>query len=215
MRHIGTLIAALIIAPLAWILIAFGQDRSAQAFDHAEAGAVRTGDFVRPLLFLLAAGILLGLIATLRFSPLGAVVAGALYTASYLLLLVAPNTVLDATGYQFTMAGRQADLSMPLRTGTSLLVGAALLLSMASVKRWRRWPRPDEDTALATSDDSTWLAPARERPFGLDSPDLRGDRTDSEPAFASSAARSGRPAPGGPDAQWVAALRGGRDTARW
>jgi hypothetical protein len=31
MRHVGTLIAAIISAPLAWILLAYGQDRSVQA----------------------------------------------------------------------------------------------------------------------------------------------------------------------------------------
>ena len=58
MRHVGTLFAAIVIAPLAWILLAFGQERSAGAFADAQSsGAFHGGDFLRPLLFLAAAGI--------------------------------------------------------------------------------------------------------------------------------------------------------------
>src|SRR5215475_9993128 len=96
MRHVRTLIAAVVITPLAWILMAFGQDHSAQAFANgANGGSLHGGDFFRPVLFLAAAGLILGLIATLRISPLGAVLAGFVYTVSYLALLVAPARVLD------------------------------------------------------------------------------------------------------------------------
>lgn len=143
MRHIATLIAALVIAPSAWILIAFGQDRSAHAFSNAgSSGALHTADFVRPLLFLAAAGILLGLIGTLRFSPLGAIVAGAGYATSYVALLIAPGRLLDLVTHNLSVAGQRGDLSTPIRTGTTLLVGAMLLVAVFSAGRWRRWPRP-------------------------------------------------------------------------
>src|SRR6266480_4655513 len=121
MRHVGTLIAASIIAPLAWVLIAFGQDRSAAAFLNAQSNGstLHGSDFVRPLQFLVAAGLVLGLIAILRFSPLGALVSGLGYVSSYALL----------------------GLATPIRTGSALLVGALLLVGTASVGRWRRWPR--------------------------------------------------------------------------
>ncbi len=168
MRHTATLIAAIVIAPLAWILIAFGEDRSAQAFANAASnGGFHTGDFVRPLLFLGAAGILLGLIATLRVSPLGAAFAGAVYTASYVLLLVTPKRVVNLLPHHLSVAGRQADLSTPLRTGTALLLGAAMLVAVVSAARWRRWPARAEAAAvppsvdpLATSDNA--------RPVGVD-----------------------------------------------
>jgi hypothetical protein len=71
MRHIGTVIAAVIVGPLAWILLAMGQDRSAQEFANArDSSAVDTNYIIRPMLLLAAAGILLGLIAVLRLSPL-------------------------------------------------------------------------------------------------------------------------------------------------
>jgi hypothetical protein len=148
MRHIATLIAAAIIAPVAWVLLAFGQDRSVQIIatgDHA--GYLHGSAFARPALVLAAAGILLGLIATLRFSPLGAVVAGAFYAGSYLLLMAAPGTVLRLFRHNLSIAGKQADASTPLRTGTTLLLGGLLLVAVVSVGRWRRWPRTAESTS--------------------------------------------------------------------
>jgi hypothetical protein len=161
MRHVWTLIAALVIGPLAWILMAFGQDRSAQAFANAaDSGSLHTADFIQPLLLLAGAGVVLGLIATLRFSPLGAVVAGVAYTATYATLLIAPHRLLDLLAHHVSVAGHRADLSTPIRTGTALLVGAMLLVATASVDRWRRRPRPTETTSDPTSE--------QDRPLGVD-----------------------------------------------
>jgi hypothetical protein len=154
------MIAAIIIAPLAWLLLAFGQDASLQAFaDHHDDGALNTNDFLRPLLLLAAAGLFLGLIATLRFSPLGAVLTGVVYVGSYVLLLLAPQRVLDALSKDVSIAGLQANAATPLRTGTTVLVGAMLLVALISIGRWRRWPDRDgfDDTTR------TW-----DRPFGDD-----------------------------------------------
>ncbi len=142
-RHFGTLIAAIIFAPLAWILLAFGEDRTAMAFANAHAdGALHSGDFLRPLQYLTAAGLLLGLLATLRFSPLGTVVAGLLYASSYIGLLLAPRSVVHLFTHNVSVGGHQADLTLPIRTGTAMVLGALMLLGAASLGRWRRWPRP-------------------------------------------------------------------------
>jgi hypothetical protein len=148
MRHLATLIAAAVIAPAAWLLIAFGQTDSGTTIAKAQvSGAWRAGDLIAPLLLLAGAGILLGLIGTLRFSPLGAVLTGSVYAASYVALLFAGKAVSSLLGYTFTIAGHKADLRTPVVTGTSLLLGALLLVSVASVKRWRRWPVPVTETA--------------------------------------------------------------------
>jgi hypothetical protein len=155
MRHVGTLIAAIAIGPLVWIMLAFGQERSAQAVTNAQSGGVvQTGEFIRPLLLLAAAGIFLGLIGTLRFSPLGAVLTGILYAASYVGLLVDPKRLLGLFNHNLTVAGRHADPTTPIRTGTTLLLGALLLVSVVSVGRWRRWPLPavDEPTPVPQRD---------------------------------------------------------------
>jgi hypothetical protein len=50
-QHLGTLIVAIVVGPLAWVMLAFGQDRSAEAFANASvSGAFNTEVFVRPLL---------------------------------------------------------------------------------------------------------------------------------------------------------------------
>jgi hypothetical protein len=144
MRHVGTLIAA--IGPLVWIMLAFGQERSAWVVTNAQSsGVVQAGDFIQPLLLLAAAGLLLGLIGTLRFSPLGAVLTGMLYAASYVGLLVDPKRLLGLFTHDLAVAGRHADPTTPIRTGTTLLLGALLLVSVVSVGRWRRWPLPAVD----------------------------------------------------------------------
>jgi hypothetical protein len=148
MRHAGTLIAAIVIGPLVWIMLAFGQERSAQAVSTAQSsGVVQTGAFIRPLLLLVAAGLLLGLIGTLRFSPLGAVVTGIVYAASYVGLLVDPKRLLGLFNHHLNVVGRHADPTTPIRTGTTLLLGALLLVSVVSVGRWRRSPLPADESS--------------------------------------------------------------------
>jgi hypothetical protein len=182
MRHLGTLIAAIVIAPAAWLLIAFGEAESITAFAKAQdSGAWPAGDFIAPLLFLAGAGLLLGLIGTLRFSPLGAVVTGLLYVGSFVAVLFAGKTVNDLLNYTITIAGRKADLRVPVGTGTSLLLGALLLVSVASLKRWRRWPGAYAEPSAESLDDGTtedtkpfWPTPSPVRTsvgsFGSDEP---------------------------------------------
>jgi hypothetical protein len=197
MRHLGTLIAAVVIAPLAWILIAFGQDRSATAFANAHSGALHGGDFVRPLQYLAAAGLLLGLIATLRFSPLGALVAGAGYLSSYALLVVAPDQLLRFFSHDLSVVGHRADLATPVRTGTTLLVGALLVVAAASIGRWRRWPRPAADRFDTD--------PAVDRPVGADGLGLLPPGRGGEPEFAVRYGTGPEPAmSGGPRSRFTA-----------
>jgi hypothetical protein len=162
MRHLSTLIAALVVAPLSWILLAFGQDRSAQAFANQQhTGAFDTGDFVRPVVCLAGAGLLLGLLATLRISPLGAVLTGAGYAASYLALLSDPDGVLDLFPEKISLAGHATDPTTPLRTGTAMLLGALMLVATISVGRWRRRPTADQPDEQAVD----W---EQDRPTGID-----------------------------------------------
>lgn len=167
MRHVWTLIAAVVIAPLAWVLLAYGQDRSLQAFVNGEAAsAFRGGDFIRPVLCLAAAGLLLGLVGTLRLSPAGAVLTGLLYTASYAALLADPDAVLNLLPGTISVAGREADLATPLRTGSAMVLGAALLLAVASAGRWRRAAVREQDAELASV--AAPLSLPSDRPLGAD-----------------------------------------------
>jgi hypothetical protein len=148
MRHLGSLIAGIVAAPLGWLLLAFGQVSSGKAFANvASTGTYHTKDFIRPLIFLAVAGIVIGLIATLRISPVGPLVAGVPYAGSYVALLIAPKRTYEAFNYNIKVFHETADLTLPLTTGAGLAIGAALLVAVVSVGRWRRpAPPPFEET---------------------------------------------------------------------
>ncbi|MEV4756896.1 hypothetical protein AB0J86_17530 [Micromonospora sp. NPDC049559] len=177
MRHIGTVIAAAVVGPAVWILLAIGQPRSAAAFQAARDGGIAVDDVVRPLLLLVAGGLVLGLLAMLRFSPLGAVLVGAGYLASYLGPVFSPG-LLDLVDRKPSLAGHQIDLAAPVRSGTTLVLGALLLVGVVSAQRWRRWPRPVPEEPAAIEPDE--IIPAElpaDRPLGADGLDLpRRDR---------------------------------------
>lgn len=201
MRHIATLIAAAIIAPLTWVLLAFGEDRSLQVITAGDkTGVLHGSDFVRPVLVLAAAGALLGLIATLRFSPLGAFAAGTLFAASYLLLLAAPGSVLNLFRHTISIGGWHADASTPLRTGTALLLGGVLMIAVFSVARWRRWPQ----AGRASTND--WLSVDTSRSgegSSLGYEPVLGTEPETAARYTSS------PRSTGSDSSWVASLRSG------
>jgi hypothetical protein len=189
MRHLVTLLAAIIIAPLAWILIALGQDRSVAAFAASSGGTLHGGDFARPLQVLAAAGLLLGIIGTLRFSPLGAFVSGVGYVSSYALLLVAPNQVVQLFSHTISVAGHRADLATPMRNGTVLFAGALLVVGAASVGRWRRGSRP--------ADEAAGTVVPHDRPLGADGLGLLSPNHGIEPEFAARYGTGPGPAAGG------------------
>ncbi|WP_432830016.1 hypothetical protein [Dactylosporangium sp. CA-092794] len=158
MRHLRSLLAAIVVAPSAWVLLALGQSGATGAFPAG--GQLHAGDFLRPMLLLGAAGLLLGLVGTLRVSPLGAMVMGIVYTLSYTTLLVAPSKVVSLFSHQLSLFGQQVDLAAPIRSGTTMVLGVLLLVATASTQRWRHWPRPADEPADAMLD--------LDRPLGTD-----------------------------------------------
>jgi hypothetical protein len=212
MRHIKSLIAALIVGPLVWILLAAGQGRSLRVFADASGGAIDTNALLKPLAVLAAAGLLLGLIATVRISPLGSVLTGLVYAASYVGLLVSPAGLLGLFSHKLTAAGYQIDLLTPVRTGTTLLLGSLLLVGVVSIQRWRRWPRPDADESpIAVPDKIAAPVSESDRPLGADGLGLpkpgtdlpkRGRADEPQPAMA-----------GGP--RWIDSLPSDSRTESW
>lgn len=163
MRHLWTLIAAIVIAPVAWLLIAFGQTQSGTAFGKAaQSGTWSASSFVWPLLFLAGAGILLGILGTLRFSPLGAVLTGLFYVASYVAVLVDGKDAYKLFNYKITILKHDALVPAPVANGTTLVLGSLLLVGVASLSRWRSAPvtatepvPAEEFSGSETSSDET------------------------------------------------------------
>jgi len=130
-----------VVAPLTWCLVALGQNGSQeQVGEWVEARRWDTVDLIEPAVYLAVAGILLGLIATLRLSPLGPLVGGLLLIAPYVGLFIAPLDVRRAVPDNWDVLDRQLPLLVPLDNGTLPLIGALLVMAVFSAQRWRRWP---------------------------------------------------------------------------
>jgi hypothetical protein len=148
MRHLWSLLAGVVIAPLTWCLVALGQNGSQERVgDWVGARSWDTADLIEPAAYLAVAGILLGLIATLRISPVGPLVGGLLLIAPYVGLFIAPLDVRRAVPDNWEVLDRPFPLLVPLDNGTLPLIGALLVMAVFSADRWRRWP----STAAATA----------------------------------------------------------------
>ena len=197
MRHLGTVIAAVVLGPVVWLLLAFGQGRYTQHFTNLQDGkADDAARFAVPALLLGAAGLLLGVIAMLRLSPLGAVLVGLFYVATGVGPAISPG-LLDLLDHKPSVAGHEIDLASPARTGTTLILGALLLVGAASVHRWRRWPQPAGEPS---GSPDTPVVPADDRPLGAEGLGLAGsDRAEEPERELAWAGRTG----------WTGSLRGG------
>jgi hypothetical protein len=143
MRHLWSLLAGVVAAPLTWILITLGQDGSVRTITNwVDVGTFNTANLIEPAVYLAVAGILLGLVGTLRISPLGPLVAGLLLITPYAGLFADPFTVRDRVPTTWKVLGDPLPLRLPVENGTLFLIGVVLVMATFSVQRWRRWPRP-------------------------------------------------------------------------
>lgn len=165
MRHLWSLLAGIVSAPLVWLLLSSGQHRSQAVVASWDAtGRFNTADLVGPVILLAVAGIMLGLLGTLRWSPAGPVVAGALFVTPTVLMFINPFQTLE--GF-FRPSPPPADIEprrilaqdlepwLPVENGTLLVLGVLLLMAVFSGQRWRRWP------AATTAPAAALAAPAR------------------------------------------------------
>jgi hypothetical protein len=178
MRHLGSLLAALVVGPVAWVLLAFGQT------EFVWGNGATLGGWPERALALAAAGLLLGLIATPRISPVGPLVVGVAYTG-YAVAALWRRGVHDALPDTVRIAGRTVDLQAPVDTGTAIAVGVLLLVAAVSVRRWQRWPRhPAAPEAAAPGPAEPGAAPA---PVGAGADNGVWTRPDRPAASAESA----------------------------
>jgi hypothetical protein len=144
MRHVWSLLSGLVLAPVAFLLLALGAAGPSGQRMHGDAAgyALAIGAYA-------LAAILLGLLATLRVSPLGAIAAGAAFIAVQAADLAAGDRAL-AAGWK--IGG--LDLAPGKVTGSWLafVVGVLLLVAVLSGQRWRSWPRPAPDPAAGPVD---------------------------------------------------------------
>lgn len=151
MRYVWSLLAGIVITPLAWFAVAYGQ---AVMFDAAQIGGTRP--LWLGLAVVAAVGLLLGLIGSLRVSPAGPLFVALSYLGATGLLIAQPETAKQALPDLIQVAGTLVVPLSPVSTGVLGLIGAMLLIAVASLQRWRSWPRPEAAT------EQTWpdmLAP--------------------------------------------------------
>ena len=150
MRHLWSFLFGIAAAPLTWLLIAAGQQGSADTITGwMQADSFNWANLIEPTVYLAVAGLLLGLLGTLRISPLGPLVAGLLLVATYVGMFLAPFTVRDAVPEDWEIFGDPLPLRLPLENGTLLLVGTLLVMATFSIQRWRRWPGSSEPATVA------------------------------------------------------------------
>ena len=174
MRHLWSFLAGLAVAPVTWVLVTLGQDGSAGTVNRwVEIGTSNTANLIEPAVYLAVGGIVLGLLGTLRISPLGALVAGLLLVTPYIGMFVSPFRVRDRIPADWEFLGDPLPLRLPVENGTLFLIGMLLLMATFSGQRWRRWPRPvTEPTPVA--------APATE-PTLTDWPPVATNEQDTAP----------------------------------
>lgn len=155
MRHLWSLLAGLVAAPLAWLLLAAGQHRSQEIVDGwVEANRFDTGELIAPGLFLLGAGVVLGLVATLRWSPVGPLVAGVLFLTPAVLMFIDPLWTLSQVAARWELAGQDLALRAPAENGTLLVLGGLLVMAVFSKRRWQRWPVAEAAATEADGGDA-------------------------------------------------------------
>ncbi|QOC93588.1 hypothetical protein [Micromonospora craniellae] len=143
MRHLWSFLAGLVVAPVTWVLVTLGQDGSAGTVNRwVEIGTSNTANLIEPAVYLAVGGVVLGLLGTLRISPLGPLVAGLLLITPYVGLFVAPFRVRERIPADWEFLGDPLPLRLPVQNGTLFLIGLLLLMATFSGQRWRRWPCP-------------------------------------------------------------------------
>src|SRR5947209_18537814 len=86
MRHLGSIILALILAPVSYVLLALGEAKFGVGLVGfaVRSSSAALGTLVVAMLVLLVAGLLYALLLLLRLSPVGLVLAGLLLLGAQL-----------------------------------------------------------------------------------------------------------------------------------
>lgn len=146
MRHIWSLIAGVIITPLAWFLIAVGQGAMSKGLS-----LLNNDNFLLGGLMVIGVGLTLGLIGSLRTSPVGALIAAVTYLSTSVYMLLAPLQAFDLLGKRQQLGDYGWDLASPVYSGTMAVVGGMLLIAAFSAARWRG--------DAGSADPNAWMPP--------------------------------------------------------
>lgn len=136
MRHLTSLIAGIVVAIVAWGVLGWAQAKLG-ATAVSGISSHNWGTYSWPLLFLAIGGLLIGLIASTRISPSGPLIAGIGYLVLQALYVQWPGFLNWLPNSVF---GQTDIWTRPARSGLFAVLGLAMLVAVASVRRWQRWP---------------------------------------------------------------------------
>lgn len=137
MRHLGSLIASIVIGIVAWIAVGWALAYLGPRAVTRTATQNWAGYWL-PLLIMACAGLVIGIIAATRISPTGPLIVG----LGYLVLQVLYVTWPGFLGWlPSTLFGKTDVWTRPERNGMTALLGLVLLASVLSIRRWQRQPR--------------------------------------------------------------------------
>jgi hypothetical protein len=161
MRHVVSLGAGLLLAPVIWFLAALGDYRLLAALPRGAAGGGSSKEMLLGILLLLACGVWLGILLGTRISPAGPVAAAIAWLGIGAAFVSDPAKV--ASLLPDGPNGQTGLFVLPLEHGYAFLIGAAMLVPAISPGRWRgaesREEEPQhspygEPTAVARADAS-------------------------------------------------------------
>jgi hypothetical protein len=141
MRHLGSLVLALLLAPVIWVLTGVGVSKFADA--RADPSGLDI-DLAVGLAAVVGAGLIYALLILPRLSPLGLVLAG----LGFLGLVV--WRVVDLDGFDRAVPANFLDVRLALRNpaeGYAALLALPLLGTLFSARRWRRHDHPPAEYA--------------------------------------------------------------------
>jgi hypothetical protein len=150
MRHLWSLIAGVVLAPIVWAVAAYGQAVTAQVSANGAPTSFESKLLIAAAAFV-GAGLVFGIIGTLRISPVGPLVAGLAYLASYALAIFVPATANDAFNRVTTVGDYKVQYATAVTSGLIPVLGAALLMAVFSPGRWRAWPAAAAAEPVATT----------------------------------------------------------------
>jgi|KBSSwiStaDraftv2_1062776.scaffolds.fasta_scaffold31239_3 hypothetical protein len=153
MRHTWSLVAGAVFTPLAWFLIAFGQGAMTGPVSLANS----RGDFLLGGLLIVGVGLMLGLIGSLRTSPVGALFTSVVYLGISIYAFTSPLTDIDLFGRIFKVGSYDVVLATPVNHGVLAAVGGMLLMAIFSPARWKGGQVPEDPNA--------WKAPEPAPPW--------------------------------------------------
>ncbi|WP_026341011.1 hypothetical protein [Actinomadura atramentaria] len=137
-RHALGALVGIAATGVAFGLLLFASDRAMRIYRYWVMGGDDKASVILPLL---AVGVLLGLAAGSRLSPLASLIPGVVYTLIGLFAVLSPQNA-TKFGHDVLGSGRIQNAYLTVTsTGLLLVVGALLIVASLPPSRWRALPR--------------------------------------------------------------------------